>query len=317
MIEVPKFREKDYLQFCLIKRYRVDKDRKKVTKYSFRKIGLSKEISPELRNWLLENINSIQGKKLDNYNPSTILEEPEIINLDEIPHWKLFLEKGFSGFNFDDVDLKKEKGNLVGIMIYVKKEGILWGQIKRIQKTNVLNQKGLYMLYLQKNNFNEIKEEKGIRFNKYFDLLFYSDGKKSTGIIFDKTNFKTILDLWEEDKIKSMENLEKVELFQQSQHIELIKEIAEKDMIVQRMLRNPAFEDYLNELTYSDFALLKEEIPELNFELDSKNNDFIFPENNKKEAMKDLIKILCGRYSYCLNKKDIAENEGIKKVYRK
>jgi hypothetical protein len=317
MIEVPKFEEKDYLQFCLIKRYRIDKNGKKITKYSFRKIGLSKNISYDLRAWLLENIKSIQGKKLDSYNPATILEEPEFVNLSKIPHWNLFLEKGFSGFNFDDVDLRKEKGNLIGIMFYVKKEGKLWGQIKRIHKTSVLNQKGLYMLYLQKNNFNEIKEEKGIRFDKSFDILFYSDDKESSGIIFDKSNFKTILDLWEEDKIKSLENLDKVELFQRSEHLDTIKEITESDMMIQRMLRNPAFEEYLNDLTYPDLVALKEEMPELIFDLNPEKQDFIFPEENKKDAMKDLIKVLCGRYNYSLNKKNIVENSGVKKVYKK
>ena len=101
------------------------------------------------------------------------MEEPELVNLNEIEAWSNFDDKAFSGINFSEVDLKRESSNFVGVMIYVKKGKETWGQIKKVSKMNVLHQKGRYILYFDKNKFNDLIEEKGIRFDRNFDILFY------------------------------------------------------------------------------------------------------------------------------------------------
>lgn len=316
MVETPTFSNEDQAQICLIRKYRTTNGEERKTNYSFFKIGVHKTISEEIKKWLVENFKKIEGKQIIEYNPSTELEELEKIELNGLEVWKDFEEKAFSGLNFQEIDLNQLKKNLSGIIIFIKKNGEIYGQIRKVTRSNVLDKKGWYTLFFGEDKFNNLIEEKGIRLDKNADFIFYCKDNKCEGIILDKTNFKSIFDLWEEYKKKALVNAKEIELFKNSQYSDSFYKIVEEDRIIQKMLINPAFEEYLNELNYADLLSLKQEVPDISFELNENSKQFVLPQGKEKEAIRDLIKLISGRFSRSINNKHVMETSGIRRVLK-
>lgn len=316
MVKIPEFKEEDYAQICFVKKYGRKKDGKNVTNYSFFKIGIRKEISKEVKEWVKQNFKKIKKEKIIDYNPSVELEDLERIDLKKLEAWNKFEQEAFDGINFRAPELNKLKSNLIAVIIFVKTINNYYGQIKRIFPGNILNQKGLYNLYFNGEEFNDLREESGLRLYKSADFIFCSDDKGSEGIVLNKENFNKIFDLWEEYKKRSLENAKEVKLFAQSQYFNSFCVVINEDKQIQKMLMNPVFENYLNEIGYGDLAKLKRQVPGLNFELDDKQKDFILPKDNEKEAIRDLIKVISGRFGRSINNKHVVENSGIKRVLK-
>ncbi len=314
MIKLPEFDDEWNLHVVLVKRYRMEENGEKKTKYTFFKIGLKKSISDQLKQWLLENFEKLKDVKVMDYNPSVELEELEKVDLRGIDVWEDFEKKAFIGINNREIKLKEIRYGLSGIIICMKKGNKFYGQIKRLFPSQVLYRKGFFTLFLGEDTFNDLREETGIRLSKKADFIFYGEEKNAEGIILDKENFKAVFDLWEEYRKKAINNSKKIKLFEESKCFGSLCDSIEKDRQIQKMLINPIIEKYLNDLSYSDLVSLKEGAPDLCFELDKENEDFILPSGKEKEAIKDLIKAVSGRFGFSINQKHLVENSGIRRV---
>ncbi|PJE81270.1 hypothetical protein COU58_03500 [Candidatus Pacearchaeota archaeon CG10_big_fil_rev_8_21_14_0_10_32_42] len=316
MVEIPIFNEEDQAQICLIRKYRTTNGEEKKTNYSFFKIGVHKKISDEIKGWLSENFKKIENKNIIEYNPSVEMEELEKVELNGLEVWKEFEEKAFSGFNFQEIDLTKLKTHLSGIIIFIKKGDEVYGQIRKVTRANILDRKGWYTLFFGKDKFNDLIEEKGIRLDKGADFIFYCKKEKCEGIILDKSNFKSIFDLWEEYKKKAIVNTKEIKLFKENEYSDSFYKIVEEDRIIQKMLINPAFEKYLNEIDYSDLKSLKQEVPNIGFDLNEETQNFVLPVGKEKDAIRDLIKVISGRFGRSINNQHIIENSGVRRVLK-
>ncbi|KKG07784.1 hypothetical protein [Methanosarcina sp. 2.H.A.1B.4] len=312
-IELPELEKKDYPQICFIKKYR----HQGTTRYTFLNIATSKEISKTLLKWLEKNFQSIVGKTIVPYNPSIPLENLESVDLRSLQNWQYFEQKAFT-LNENENDLDKIKKHLVGFMIYLKKGNTTYGQIRRTAPSSVLNKKGVYNVYFGESIFNEIKEEKEFKIDDKADLIFKHSEDASDSIIFDKENFKLIFDMKEEEKREALLIIETFEIFStDGESLTKIKVFVENDRTLQSMLINPSFKDYINEIDFQVLRELKEEVQErICFELDHENGKLILPEGNEKQAVKDLIKSISGRYNRSLNKKHVLENGNVMRVLK-
>lgn len=312
-IELPQLDKKDYPQICFIKKYRDNK----TTRYTFSNVSISKEISETFLEWLKINFGNALGKTFVPYNPSIPLENLETINLQSIENWKYFEQKAFA-LNEKESDLEKVKKHLVGFMIYLKKADIIYGQIRRVSPSSILNKKGIYNLCFRESTFNEIKEENEFKIDDQADLIFKHSQNSSYSIIFDKENFKLVFDMKEEEKREALLNVESFGIFSNDGAcLTKIKYLIENDRTLQSMLINPCFKNYINEIDFEVLKELKEEVQEeICFELDYNNEIFILPEGNEKQAVKDLIKSISGRYNRSLNKKHILESGNVMRVLK-
>lgn len=316
MAETESSNNDTHAQICFVKKYRDSTEKGPVTKYSFFKIGTNKEISKEVKKWLEESFDKVRREKLVAYNPSVELENFEKVDLSGLDIWDEFENNAFGGINLRIPELDKLKNGLVAVIIFVKTAQEYYGQITRTFPSNILNKKGLYKLHFNGQKFNDLSEDKGLRLHKKADFIFYNKGGKKEGIILDKNNFKEIFDLWEEYRKKALENAKGVNLFSKSQYFNSFYDVIGGDRQIQKMLMNPEFEQYLNDTTYEHLIKLKKEVPEIAFELDEENKDFVLPTGKEKESIKSLIKAISGRYSRTLDNQHLFENSGVRKLLK-
>lgn len=319
--EFPEFDEKDYPQICFIKKSRI----KGKTTYTFLKASIEKEISKTFRGWFTENIRKAEERKIDTYNPSISSDSIEWIDLNSVNNWDLFLEKAFC-INEDETErsnrsiasLDEVKRHLIGFIIYIKKDKSIYGQIRKRSPSNVLNKSGIYNIYFGNSVFNEMKEEKGFQVDEFADLIFEVSDESSYAIIYNKSNFKDIFDMREQEKRDALEVISKVSLFTKNKVVyEKIMIIVEDDRNLQKMLINPSFSEYFEEVDFSVLNELKNEVSNgVNFEIDVTNQDLILPVGKEKEAVKDIIKSVTGRYKRSLNRKHIVESGNVKRVLK-
>lgn len=312
-LKLPDLDNKDYPQICFVKRYR----HLGTTRYAFSNVSISKSISKFFLEWLENNFESIKGKEIVPYNPSVPLETLETIDLMNIENWKYFVQKAFT-LNENESDLEKVKKHLVGFMIYLKKENTIYGQIRKVLPSSILNKKGVYNVYFGESTFNEIKKESEFKIDDQADLIFKYSDDSSDSIIFNKENFKLIFDMKEEEKREALSVVENFEIFSNDgECLPKIKFFVENDRTLQSMLINPCFKDYVNEIDFQILKELKEEVEgKVSFELNHNDETFILPEGHEKQAVKDLIKSISGRYNRSLNKRHILENGNVMRVLK-
>lgn len=314
MIDFSKVEENDGVQLVVIKKYASWNEKERQTNYSFFKIGLKKDISSKLKDWVIANFKSVKDKKIIDYNPSVELEDLEKIDLRNFNAWREFEDNAFKGINFKEIQLKQIGKSAVGLVMFVKTNDGVFGQIKRISPSYILSKGLSYILHFDGASFSDLKEETGIRLDHKADFIFYTNKEKSEGIIINKDNFNFVFDVWEEYKKKALSNSKNIKIFADSFCFDLLCQLVESDRQIQRMLINPLIERYLNEISYPELKALKNGAPSLNFEIDEEKQDFILPLGNEKEAIRDLIKAVSGRFGFTINQKHLVENSGVRRI---
>ena len=304
----PKLNNNNYVQICFIRKYRQNKK----SYYVFYNVEIEKEISITLKGWLEKNIYLCNNKSFSSYNPSNYSNkyeyEYEYFNFESLDKWTIFSEKAFTIQN-EKVELSDIKRNLIGYIIYVKIDGFILGQIRKLSPSNVLDKKGFYRLFFDNSKFNDLQEETGLRIDKKADLVFIKSDEKSEAIIFDQKNFKLIFDMHEEEKKEAIKILDKISILKNHPDYDVLMQITSDDRIIQRMLINPVVKNYLNEIDYSTIKQLKLELGDkIAFKIDDENQQIIFKTGNEKKGIHDLIKTVTSKYNRSLNNKHIIES---------
>ena len=302
-IKFPDIEDKEKAQLVFVRKYRQNK----VTRYIFYRANINKNVSEELKKWLKEHIKKVEDKTLNEYSPDNY-KDLEYVDLPSIDKWEFFQKHAFSIKSQEHADLSKIKSNLVAFIIYIQKGKEIIGSIRKITPSNVLNKTGLFTLFLENSAFNELREDKGIRIDKYSDFVFKITKDKSEGVIITKYNFNSIFDVYEQQKKESIKLLKNCTVISSHPESNDIQEIVKSDRTIQRMLINPIVKDHMNEINFDIIKNLKNEIQTtLAFEIDEQNKQIVFPNNNKKEAIRDFIKVISWKYSRSLDSTHIVE----------
>lgn len=293
-----------------IKTYRSQtSEGQKETKYTFYRVNIAINVAQKLKDWLIENVNEVNGGKFKEYDISTEEGEYEYVDLSGIENWKYLKNRAFSLNTQDEIDLRKVKSHLKGYIVYSKIDGEnLIGIVRRIYPASVLDQKKMYRLFLTGSAFNEIKEDRNVKIDKDADLVFKSNNEVSEGVVLNKPNFNSVFDINEQQRKQSIEVLGNLELIEDHPQRDEIVSIVRDDRRFQKMLINPIVLEHMNEVTFEVIRSLKQEIPdELAFDIDESNEQIIFPDENKKEGIRHFIKVIGWRYSRTVDLSHIIE----------
>ncbi len=312
-INIPKIDSNNYVQLCFIRKYRqTDK-----TRYMFFSIDTSKPVANDLKKLLMDNISRCKKtKNIKSYNPSINSTDLEALNLSTVYNWSFFDKKAFLD-NTNNISLKDIKRQLVGFLVYVKTKNSIIGQIRKITPSSVLESKGLYKMFFDGRKFNEIKEDIGLQIDNKADIVFVKKKISTEAIIINKDNFKSIFDVYEQEKKEAVDIFKNVDILHSSQNSKMIQTFIESSRQLQKMIINPVVREFVSKFNFKILIKLKKEVPEkVSYEIDDKNNDFILPEGKEKQALKDIIKAMVGKYNQDLEGKHIYENAGVKKVLK-
>lgn len=186
-INFPKISKK--VQICFVRKYR----QQGKTYYIFYRANINTKVSKVISNWMTNNIASVDSAEVTDYTLDNY-QTPEYVDLDTIDAWATFKEKAFSISKQEKSNLVKIKHNLVAFIVYVKLENTIFGYMRKITPSSVLNREGLFQVFLDDSTFNDIKEQKGLEIDPYSDLVFKIHQGKSEGIITKKFNFNSIVD---------------------------------------------------------------------------------------------------------------------------
>lgn len=312
-IKFPRI-EEESAQICFVKRHR----QKGETKYIFYNVNIHTDVSNKLKTWLSNNVNNFRNMELREYNPSLDDNNQEVIDLSKkVDKWPIFAE---SAFNINPVqinDLNDIRRSLTGFIIYVKSNGYTIGQIRKIFPKSILSKKGIYKVFFRNGTFNEIKEDIGLQVDDKADLIFMQSDDTSQGVVINKENFKLIFDMREQEKKEAITIFENLKLLSRSKHSAEIRNLVKNDRQIQKMLINPALQQYMDSVNYEILKKLKQKVGDkIAYELDDVNRDFILPESQKKKALKDIIKTMCGRYNQDLKGDHIMESTNIKRLLK-
>lgn len=311
-IKFQEISDDEKTQLVFVKKYRQyskEYQQQKETKYVFYRANIVKEVSEKLEIWLVDNIKKVDGKHLIESNTSENGDNLKYVNLSTVERWGFFKDRAFTITTQDDADLFKIKSNLIAYIVYIKNnENDVVGYVRKITPSSVLNQTGRFKLLSSGSVFNEIKEDKGIKIGEHADVIFRIENDISEGVILDEPNFNSIFDMYEQQEKESIKILNSIAIISDHPEKDEIESIVLNDRRIQKMLINPIVEEHMNEMTFETFRILKQEIPEtLSFDVDELNKQIIFPEDDKKKAIRDFIKVIGWRYLKSLDLTHIVE----------
>lgn len=311
-IKFQEISDDEKTQLVFVKKYRQyskEYQQQKETKYVFYRANIVKEVSEKLEIWLVDNIKKVDGKHLIESNTSENGDNLKYVDLSTVERWGFFKDRAFTITTQDDADLFKIKSNLIAYIVYIKNdENDVVGYVRKITPSSVLNQTGRFKLLSSGSVFNEIKEDKGIKIGEHADVIFRIENDISEGVIIDEPNFNSIFDMYEQQENESIKILNNIAIISDHPEKDEIESIVRNDRRIQKMLINPIVEEHMNEITFEIFRILKQEIPEtLLFDVDESNKQIIFPEDDKKKAIRDFIKVIGWRYLKSLDLTHIIE----------
>jgi len=296
------------VELCFCRKYRISRN----TRYAFYRGEIDKTVTEELKKWLIDNIQQLENREISKFaegGEGSIFS----IELDDINTWNSFEENAFSLENQEEfTDLKVIRDNLNNYIIYIKLEDALIGQIRRMQPKNVLDKKGRFSMFFDNSTFNVLREDKGVRLDKYCDFLFIVKENKKLGIITNKEKFESIFDMYEQYQQEAENIISSSEIFlsfgDQTRMIEMVK----TDRIIQKMLRNPVAQRGFSEVKGEDIVRIKEDLKDsVKFEINEKG-EIVFPSENEKAAFRDLIKVIGHHFNETLFQKHIIESTPVR-----
>lgn len=312
----------DYAHICFIRKYR---DHNKNTRYVFKSPEIdANNVSNMFLTWLKNNYMKIDFDNISEYNAGVPQETNEWTNLNDVGAWDYFLNPINHDFDreISQSELDKMDTSFAGIMIFCRKDGCVYGQIKRLKPKFVLNNSEGFLAIFDQNENNyisKLQNEKGFRISSDSDILFNIDSEGvGRAVIFSKEQFEDIFDLSQELKQNAINVLYNIELFVENPAFQDILSFVEEDRTIQKMLNNRVFLDgSVKYLTFDELKRLKEIAGEiLLFEISEEGNDFILPDDAKKgKALRQIIKAISRRYIVGEDGKIFMENAGITEIW--
>lgn len=305
----------------IIKRYRTQKEESTPYKYLFYPATITDEVAENFKEILsiyIDSIPKLETGSIPVYHPD--LEEfPCYVELtsDGFPYWSHFVN--VLKLDYETRAPKNIESNLWGYLFYLRAPYYAIGYAKRLSKTKIVKKKRFLKGGLVDRNivFNAVEEIDGIEFDDSVDFLFVVEFNKgnpnqvesSWGIIWNKNGFESMLDVYEHQKQKALEVLNRCRTLPSilsDDDIERFKEVVESNRQLHRMLLNPVTEKYMNEVTLKDFKQVKEKFgDEVSFDVDEEQSKVVLPspDSNREylKAIREVLSVFGARFTKTLN----------------
>jgi hypothetical protein len=297
-------------QLCFIKKVNRQKQ-----KYEFYRASIKEEVSVELRDWLEENFQQLEKikrrqKKLERFDPDAESKYSYFDSKDIHERWKEFEQGAFTIAGQMSMGFKGTKKFKNGYIIYIRKDGMIFGQINKISDSYILPEPKRFFLTTA---FNKIVPEEGVRLNKEPDVLFHNSNKKNRieFVIYNKNNFEFLFDYkdYKSDRAKKF--------------LERIKDLFEIDITSESILSTLLDDNIINTLNKPNITIdsqyncdikylqeVKKNYPSLQFDIE--NNKIKLPDVNdkklSKQAFRELIRAISYHYALTFDDKILEVN---------
>lgn len=321
----------------IIKRYRKQDGEDGQYKYLFYRAEITDEVAESLKEILSTYINSLSRlgtESIPVYHPD--LEEiPCYVELSstDFPYWPYFVEALRTDYEEERAP-KNIESNLWGYLFYLRTPQYAIGYAKRLSKSKVVRKRflkgglvhrGAVLNSVEETGedrlilvFNSVEEVEGIEFDNSADFVFvveFGDGdpnnaESSWGIIWNKSGFESLLDVYEHQKKKAMKILEQCRTLPQllsKEDLANLVSTVEKNRQLHKMLLNPVTAEYMNEVTINDFKEVRNKF-DVSFDIDENNQKIILPapnSDNYTKAVREVLSIIGARFGKTINNKHI------------
>ncbi|AEH24468.1 hypothetical protein [Pyrococcus yayanosii] len=318
-------------QMLIIKRYPLRKQSEdsestnKRYRYLFYPAEITDDVAENLKeilsNYISMTLNTQGENNLPSYHPD-IDELPCYVELtsENFPYWQDFVEV----LKLDS-DSRQERApktletNLWGYLFYLRSENYAIGYAKKLSKSKVLKKKKLLKGGLVHRGilFNSVEEIEGIELDISTDFIFVvkfdqeDNPTQSWGIIWNKSNFEALLDVYEYQKEKAMGILGQCRTLPQllsEEDLANLKATVEGNRQLHKMLLNPVTAKYMNEVTINDFKEVKKKFRDVSFDIDENNQKVLLPSPNSEEyikAVREVLSIIGARFGKTMNNQHI------------
>jgi len=327
----------------IIKRYRKQDGGDRQYKYLFYRAEIADKVAESLKEILFTYINSLSRlgtESIPVYHPD--LEEiPCYVEFSstDFPYWSYFVDALRIDYEEERVP-KNIESNLWGYLFYLRTPQHAIGYAKRLSKSKVVKKSflkgGLVHRGTVLNSVEETKEDKpilafnaietveGIEFDNSADFVFVvnfdgedrNKAESSWGVIWNKSGFESLLDVYEHQKQKALEILEQCNTLQSvltDEDFQNFKQIIESNRQLHKMLLHPVTRQYMNEATIEDFKWVKEKFgDEVSFDIDEDSNRVILPPTDSEEykkAVREVLGVIGARFTKTLNDQHISKGK--------
>jgi|GEM_PF-4250664 len=307
----------------IIKRYPVSSrdgsgETQKKYQYSFYLAQLGSSVTISFQGILSTYVNSVQNgeNSLPQYHPD-LEEYPCYVDLNprNFPYWEDFQDSIFNPDSRSRKKPKKLESNLWGYMFYLYNDNYVIGYAKRLSPSKILKTSVIRARIHDDIILDSVQEVKGIEFDESADFVFVieldSNGNpsKSWGVIWNKNGFESMLDVYEHQKQKALEVLNRCRTLPSilsDDDLERFKEVVESNRQLHKMLLNPVTEKYMNEVTLKDFKQVKEKFgDEVSFDIDEEQGKVVLPSSDSNrdylKAIREVLGVLGARFTKTLN----------------
>lgn len=295
-------------------------------RYSFYQAYMRNDIISAFRDILHNHILSLQNSQeneLPKYHPD-IEELPCYVELNpiEFPYWDDFIDAIKIGSESRSRRApRKLKSNLWGYVFYLYNDQYAIGYVRKLSPSKVLNKTIITTLIHDGLVFDSIKEVKGIEFDGSIDFVFvvFNDEDPDIidwGIIWNKNNFESLLDVYEYQKQKAMEVLRQCNTLPSvlmDEDLQNFKQAVESNRQLHKMLLNPVTKQYMNEVTIDDFKQVKGKFGnEVSFDIDANTGRVILPPVDSEgyiKAIREVLGVIGARFTKTINDRHISKGK--------
>lgn len=276
-------------QLCFIKKLTGIKQ-----KYSFNRANIEHVATDVLHSWLQIDFDNLNNKLLtQTLQPYDPVQNGRhiILNLTEIEdRWNEFKSRAFGltsqSKDFDEISHFKD-----GYIIYVQtNDGKVYGRINKMTDSYIMQKPKAFLLTKV---FDKIVPIEGITLDKTPDILFYpslQDPNKTEFIVLNKKNFELLFDYDEYKKKAAKDFLIDINSVFPAEidfkNDAILNALWDKNII--NMLNKPIIK--LSKQFNPSIEFLervKEEYPELQFEIDKLNNKITLPIDKGLKSLND------------------------------
>lgn len=311
----------------IIKRYSQKEDGETSYRYLFYPARITDDVAESLGGILSSYVSSLEDMESESipiYHPD--LEEfPCYVDLtvNTFPYWSYFTKALKLNYEAERAP-KNIESSLWGYLFYFRTPTYAIGYAKRLSKSKVLRKRLLKGGLVDRNIvFNSVEDVEGIEIDNSADFVFVvkfdpnDNPIESWGIIWNKPNFESLLDVYEHQRQKAMEILNQCRTLPRllpEDSFNTFKEVIKGNRQLHKMLLNPITKLYMNEVTIDDFKEVKEKFGnEVSFDVDERSGKIIlpFPDSSREylKAVREVLGVIGARFTKTLNDRHISKGK--------
>ncbi|WP_157722408.1 hypothetical protein [Thermococcus gorgonarius] len=345
MSKFPTIKDEEILVpgMFIIKRYPKQDGENRQYKYLFYHAEITDVVAEILQEILFAYITSLSRLETESipvYHPD-LEETPCYVELSskDFPYWIYFVEALRTDYEEERVP-KNIESNLWGYLFFLRGSQYAIGYAKRLSKSKVVKKRFLRGGLAHRGDvlnsveetekdklilaFNAIETVEGIEFDNSADFVFVvnfddvdpNKAESSWGVIWNKSGFESLLDVYEHQKRKALEILEQCNTLQSvltDEDFQNFKQIIESNRQLHKMLLHPVTRQYMNETTIEDFKWVKEKFgDEVSFDIDEDSNRVMLPPTDSEEykkAVREVLGVIGARFTKTLNDQHISKGK--------